>query len=99
MLDNLEPQLRKKTLRALCIICGRHAILPRSLQIPPCYNRTDDALYSGGFADVWKGEHRGRKVAVKVLRLYTTSNLDKITTVGFSIAISTSHITVLIAIA
>ena len=28
------------------------------------------------------GEHRGRKVAVKVLRLYAMSNLDKVATVS-----------------
>ena len=39
-------------------------------------------LYRGGYADVWEGEHGGRKVAVKVLTVYMTSNLDKITRVG-----------------
>ena len=42
----------------------------------------DYALYSGGYADVWMGEHQGRKVAVKVLRIYSTSDLDKITGVS-----------------
>jgi len=40
-------------------------------------------LRSIGYADVWKGEHQGRYVAVKVLRVYSTSNLDKVATVGF----------------
>ena len=31
------------------------------------------------------GEYQGGKVAVKVLRIYTTSNLDKITSVGHSL--------------
>ena len=33
---------------------------------------------------MWMGEHRGSKVAVKVLRL-TSSNLDKVTSVGYSL--------------
>jgi hypothetical protein len=36
----------------------------------------------GGFADVWKGEHQRREVAVKVLRIFEKSNLDKIAKVG-----------------
>jgi len=42
----------------------------------------DAPLYHGGFAEVWKGEHQGREVAVKVLKIYKTSNLVKITKVG-----------------
>ena len=42
----------------------------------------DAPLYHGGFAEVWKGEHQGREVAVKVLKVYMTSNLVKITRVG-----------------
>ena len=74
----LQPLLRGGCLRALYQICGRHALLPRSLQIPPCHNRSDTPLYRGGFADVWKGEHKGRNVAIKVLRIYSTSDVDKI---------------------
>ena len=59
-------------------MCGHHAILPRALKIPVCYDRTRDALYRGGFADVWKGEHGGREVAVKVLRTYSNSDFKKI---------------------
>lgn len=84
MLDSLGPRLRKKSLGALHKICGRQALLPRSLELPFCYDRSEEALYSGGYADVWKGEHQDRKVAVKVLKVYSTSNLHKITSVGQS---------------
>ena len=36
----------------------------------------------GGFADVWKGQHNGQVVAAKALRVYTTSDLDRIKKVG-----------------
>ena len=78
MLDSLSPQIRRRCLRSLYKICGRQTILPRSLEIPPCYDPKDDPLCYGGFADVWKGEYRGREVAAKVLRVYKTSNLDRI---------------------
>ena len=99
VLDSLEPHLRKKSLSVLCKICGRQALLPQSFQIPLCYDRADHALYSGGYSDVWMGEHRGCKVAVKVLRLYTTSNLGKITTVGRSLSFLNVYTKVFITIA
>ena len=75
-----------RCLNTLCRICGREALLPRSVQIPLCYNRSDTPLYRGGYADVWKGEHQGRKVAVKVLGIYLTSDFNKITRVGGQLA-------------
>lgn len=33
---------------------------------------------SGEFSDVWKGNHNGREVAAKVLRVYVTSDLKAI---------------------
>ena len=78
----LSSRLRRKCLRALCWICGRHALLPKSLQIPLCYDRSDTPLYCGGFGDVWRVEHQGRHIAVKGLRVYSTSDFDKITSVG-----------------
>ena len=83
-LPDLLPWHRKKCLSVLCKICGRQALLPKSLRVPLCYNRSDNPLYRGGYADVWKGEHRGRHVAVKVLRVYSMGDSDKITSVRFS---------------
>ena len=75
---DLLPRTRKKCLKSLCKICDHHALLPRALKIPVCHDRTAVALYKGGFADVWKGEHRGQDVAVKVIRTYSNSDLQKI---------------------
>ena len=83
---DLPSWLRKKRLSILCKICGRQALLPRSLKLPLCYDRSENPLYRGGYADVWKGEHGGRRVAVKVLRVYSTSDFDKITSVRISSA-------------
>ena len=85
MLESLDPKLRKKTLSALCKICGRQAFLPRSLQIPFNYDHSSFPLRSGGCADVWMGEHQGRNVAVKVLRLSMSCDLNKFISVGYSL--------------
>ena len=81
-LDELVPWLRRKCLTTLCKICGHHGLLPRSLHIPLCYNRLDPPLYNGGYAEVWKGSHQGLEVAVKVLKVYLTSDFDEVTRVG-----------------
>ena len=67
----------------LCKICGHYALIPKSMQIPLCYNPTSAPRYQGGFAEVWKGEHEGAEVAVKVLKVFITSDLTKIMKVGF----------------
>ena len=77
-LPKLEPKLWKKCLSTLCKICGRQALLPKSIQIPLCYDRSGFPKYRGGYADVWLGKHQGLQVAMKVLRVYSTSDFDKI---------------------
>ena len=64
------------------MVCGQRALLPRSVKIALRDNRMDTPRYQGGFAEVWKTEYEGRDVAVKVLKVYVTSDLVKITSVG-----------------
>lgn len=71
-----------RCLRYLHRICDRQAILPRSLEIPLCYDPTRYPLCHGGSADVWKGQYRGREVAAKVLRLWRQDDLEQIRRVG-----------------
>jgi hypothetical protein len=75
---DLSPWAKNKCLKSLYRTCGRCALLPKTLTIPVCYDRTGVAISSGGFGDVWKGKHRGRDVAVKVIRTYSNSDLQKI---------------------
>ena len=39
-------------------------------------------MHSGRFGEVWKYQHQGREVAVKVLRSHATSDLELIARVG-----------------
>ena len=41
----------------------------------------EDPLYSGAFADVWKDEHDGKMVAVRVLRA-SKGNSERVRKVG-----------------
>jgi hypothetical protein len=58
-------------------MCGRLALLPQSLEVLPLYGR-GVLTYRGGFGDVFKDHYQGREVAVKVLRVYETSDFKKI---------------------
>jgi len=40
-------------------------------------------LYRGGYGDVWKGKYHNQDVAVKVIRTYSTDELQKIIHVGY----------------
>jgi len=79
LLDSLGSQLRNKCLSTLSEICVRQALLPRSFQIPFSYFRSLVPIGGGGSSGVRMGEYQGRKVAVKVLRMFPGSNLGNIT--------------------
>jgi len=83
-LDNLQPETRRKCLHCLYRICDRQALLPRSPQIPLCYDPTEDPLHHGRLADVWKGKYHGRDVVAKVLKSRSRDDLGQIRRVGFS---------------
>lgn len=83
-LQYLPQSIQIRCLRTLYRICGLQAILPKSLQIPPCYDPRELPCSCGGFADVWKGEHLGQVVAAKVLRIDNKVNLSRIRKVGSS---------------
>lgn len=63
-------------------VCGSKALLPNSIQLPFCYDRSENPLYRGVHADVWKIEHQGHYVAVKELRVYSTSDFEKMISVN-----------------
>src|ERR1700753_768613 len=69
--SDLTSFAQKRYLRLLYRTCGHHSIIPSSLKVVVECNRTDLALYKGGFADVWKGRCSGLDVVVKVIRLYS----------------------------
>jgi len=54
--------------------------------LPPPFTRPRSEgsieVTSGGYADVSQGIYEGRRVAIKVVRVYVTSNLDVILSVS-----------------
>ncbi|KAF9642287.1 kinase-like protein [Thelephora ganbajun] len=77
-LDSLAPEIRRRCLASLYRICGRQGLVPRSLVLPLCYDPKENPLFQGEFTDVWKGKHRGREVAARVLRMYSIDDPEQI---------------------
>ena len=78
----MSDRERVKLLNELCKTCSRHHVIPTSMYIPDCSEESVE-VESGGFADVSQGTYGGRRVAIKVVRAYVTSDLDLIRSVSF----------------
>ena len=66
----------RKCLRKLQVICSDKMTLPSSYTVSGDLARVgDQPVALGGFADVWAGTHRRRKVCIKALRITLTSDL------------------------
>jgi len=77
----MSDRERLKLLNELCKICSRHRVIPKSMHIPDCSEDSVE-IECGGFADVSQGTYNGRRVAIKVVRAYLTSDLDLIRSVS-----------------
>ena len=78
MLDHIEcDQDRHELLNALCKMCSRQRTIPDSMRIGNCLNGELIEEYDGGQANIFRGKHKGRPVAVKIMRLYLTSDFHK----------------------
>ena len=76
-------------------------MLPKSLQIPLCFDPAENPHDKGGLADVWKVRHEGQDVAAKSLRVYLANGLEQTRRVGgaqpvaFSNKLTVAHTVVL----
>ena len=83
-MDDISPEICRHCLWSSYEICCREALLPKSLQVPLCYDPTETPQCVGVLADVWKGEHNGQVVAAKALRIHikTKDGLEQTRRVG-----------------
>jgi len=76
----VSRQERPELLNRLCKMCDKQRSLPGTMviDVDELVLPLEDYLpqCGGGFGIVYKGEHRGRIVAIKVTQLYASSNLD-----------------------
>ena len=77
----MPDQERLKLFNKLCKTCSRHRVIPKSMHIPDC-SKDAVTVECGGYANVLRSTYEGRQVAVKVVRMYITSDLDVILSVS-----------------
>jgi len=77
-LPHLDERVFRRCSRLLYKICKARRILPSSYVVRPDFTQVGEFGWGGGFADVSKGEHRGRPVAIKHLRIGAKDEFDKI---------------------
>lgn len=67
----------ERTLRRLC---GRAGLLPSPITLgeEEITKASDHPVTGGGFADIYVGWHKGKKVALKALRVYGKDNVKKV---------------------
>ena len=65
-----NDKVSRQCLRKLQAICGHRAVLPSSYIISNEVTRVGDGpIALGPIADVWEGDHRGKRVSIKSLRV------------------------------
>ena len=83
----MSDRERLKLFNELCKTCSRHQVIPKSMDIPDCSEGSVE-VESGGFANVSQSTYKGRRVAIKVVRMYITSDLDIVLSVSLPPALS-----------
>ena len=83
------PRAQGRCLRLLYKMCGRHALLPNTMNIRIYCDRTGCAEYYGEYADVWKRRYQGRNVAVRVTRASPDRDFGKVIKVSCLLSLST----------
>ena len=77
-LPYVDQKLFRRCSRLLYKICKARGMLPVSYVIQPELTLVGEFGWSGGFADVSKGEYRGHSVAIKHLRIGGKGDFDDI---------------------
>jgi len=78
MLDHIVcGRDRHELLNILCKVCSRQRKIPKTMHMGDCLQGELIEEYGGGHANIFRGKHKGRPVAIKIMCLYLTSDLDK----------------------
>ena len=79
--DNMSDRERLKLLKKLCKTCSRYHVIPTPMHIADCSGGSTEAECTG-FANLSQDMYEGRRVAIKVVCMYVTSDLDRIRSVS-----------------
>jgi len=87
----MSDQERGKKVKKLSRICGQTGVLPRSMHIQGLSEGSTEPECHGGYASVFKNMHDGILVAVKVIKMYLTSDTNSIFRVSSIVTPTGSH--------
>jgi len=73
----VDPALRRRHVKALIRLSGATGLYPECLVLGGI-EIMGDAVGGGGFAEIFKGRLQDQEIAVKVLRVYQKSDLEKL---------------------
>ncbi|TFK43201.1 kinase-like domain-containing protein [Crucibulum laeve] len=65
-----DVELQRIAQRLVMKLCEKANTLPSSLVIEGVELRERDAIYGGGFADIYRGSYQGKDVALKRMRIF-----------------------------
>ena len=74
--ENVKQDLKGRCFGILCKVCRSHNVLPASCIALDVVSVEKHP--SSGFVDIYKGQHAGNPVRIKVFRTRTTRNLEDI---------------------
>ena len=77
-LPQLDQKMFRPCSRLLYKICKARGVLPTTCTIQQELLHVGEFEWSGGFADVGKGEYQGLPVAIKQLRIRAKSEIDDV---------------------
>jgi len=84
---NLKPIEERAVLITLRKLAERHGLLPFRIRIKERIEISEEALGSGGFGDVKSGTYKGRRVAVKIMRISAKDDFARIRKVSIDIGL------------
>ena len=73
----VDPALKRRHIKALTKLSRATGLYPECLVLQGIEIR-GDAVGGGGFADIFKGRLRNQQIAVKVLKVYEKSDIEKL---------------------
>ena|SRR5882762_2419391 len=78
----LDVSLKHLHTSALLKLSRTSGLYPECMMLKGLELSGNSAIDGGGFGDIWKGLFKGQEIAVKILRIFSQSDKDKILKVG-----------------
>ena len=82
----VDPALKRRYVKALIRLSRATGLYPECLVLNGI-EIIGDAVGGGGFADIFKGRLRDQEIAVKMLKVYQKSDIEKLLKVTLKYAI------------